>query len=260
MTARLFIALAVSLGLLAATARAQEAAPEAIVAGLSQSRVSITANFDGSEILVYGAVKRETPIPEGKLEVIVTVEGPSAPVVVRRKDRVAGIWINDAAVTIDSAPSFYSVVTTGPIDKILSHTENLRHSITINRVIRAVGIASEAENSPTFIEALERVRGDEGRYRLSEGKVQLTDATLFRADVALPANLTEGGYKVRIFLLRGGKIVASQERLIGVRKEGLERAIFNLAQDRPLIYGLLSLLLAAVSGWAASAAFRFIRT
>lgn len=260
MTARFLLPLVLSLGLLGPAARAQEADPEAIVSGLSQNRVSITANFDGSEILIYGAVKRETPIPQGKLEVIVTVEGPSAPVVVRRKDRVAGIWINDAAVNIDSAPSFYSVVTTGPIEKILSHTENLRRSITIDRVIRAVGIASEAENSPAFIEALERVRADEGRYRLQEGKVQLTDATLFRADVALPANLTEGGYKVRIFLLRNGRVVASQERLIGVRKEGLERAVFNLAQERPLIYGLLSLVLAAVSGWAASAAFRFVRS
>lgn len=233
---------------------------ESIVSGLSQNRVSITANFDGSEILIYGAVKRETPTPVGKLDVIITVEGPSAPVVVRRKDRVVGIWINDAAVNVDSAPSFYSVVTTGPLDQILSNTENLRRSITIDQVIRAVGISAEADDAPAFITALERVRADEGRYRLMEGRVQLTDATLFRADVALPANLTEGGYKVRIFLLRNGRVVADQERLIGVRKEGLERAIFNLAQDRPLIYGLLSLVLAAASGWAASAAFRFVRS
>jgi uncharacterized protein (TIGR02186 family) len=123
MTARVLLPLVLSLGLLGPAVRAQDTDPEAIVSGLSQNRVSITANYDGSEILVYGAVKRETPIPEGKLEVIVTVEGPSAPVVVRRKDRVAGIWINDAAVNIDSAPSFYSVVTTGPIEKILSHTK-----------------------------------------------------------------------------------------------------------------------------------------
>lgn len=249
--------------LLASPALAQDEDPapraEEIVSGLSQSRVSITANFDGSEILVYGAVKRETEIPEGRLEVIVTVEGPSVPLVVRRKDRVAGIWINDAAVTIDSAPSFYSVVTTGPLDEILTNTENLRQKITIDQVIRAIGISAEAENSPDFVEALTRVRTAEGRYRLLEGKVQLTDATLFRADVTLPANLTEGGYKVRIFLLRDGMVVAAQERLIGVRKEGLERAIFNLSQERPLVYGLLSLVLAALCGWAASAAFRFIR-
>ena len=54
-------------------------------------------------------------------------------------------------------------------------------------------------------------------------------------------------------------MVASQERLIGVRKEGLERFIFNLAQEQPLVYGLLSLALAALAGWGASAVFRLIR-
>jgi uncharacterized protein (TIGR02186 family) len=259
MTRRRIIVALLALVLTGPAGRAQEAEPETIVSGLSQNRVSITANFDGSEILVYGAVKRDAPAPEGRLDVIITVEGPASPVTVRRKDRVAGIWINDAAVLVDSAPSFYSVVTTGPLDEILSNTENLRQAITIDRVIRAVGISAEADGHEAFLEALIRVRSDEGRYRLMEGMVQLTDQTLFRADVALPANLTEGGYRVRLFLLRDGHIVAAQDRLIGVRKEGLERAVFNMSQEQPLIYGLLSLLLAAFSGWAASAAFRFIR-
>ena len=232
---------------------------EPLVRRLSQNRVSITADFDGSEILVYGAVKRDSPAPEGDMGVIITIEGPATPLMVRRKDRVWGIWINNAAVAVDSAPSFYAVATTGPLTDVLSATENLRHGITIDRVIRAVGITSEADASEAFIEAMMRVRTAEGRYRLLDGRVELTDQTLFRADVTLPANLTEGGYKVRLFLLRGGKVVAEQARLIDVRKEGLERLIYNLAQDQPLAYGLLSLALAAFAGWAASAVFRLIR-
>jgi uncharacterized protein (TIGR02186 family) len=236
------------------------AAQEQIVAGMSQNRVSITADFDGSEILIYGAVKRDTPPPEGKpLEVIVTVEGPSTSVAVRRKGRVAGIWVNTASVHVDSAPSFYAVATSGPLKHILSDTDNLRYGITIERVIRAIGISGEADKAGEFILALLRVRTNEGRYRILEGKVELTEETLFRTDIVLPANLTEGEYKVRLFLLRDKRVVASQQRVIGVRKEGLERFIFNLAQEQPLIYGLVSLVLAALAGWGASAAFRLIR-
>jgi uncharacterized protein (TIGR02186 family) len=235
-------------------------AEETIVSGLSQNRVSITADFDGSEILIYGAVKRESPPPEGgPLEVIITVEGPATPVQVRRKDRRFGIWLNTAEVRVDSAPSFYAVATTGPLNHILSDVENLRHKITIERAIRAVGITGEADKSGEFVLAMLRVRTNEDRYRMLEGKVELTEGTLFRTDVVLPANLTEGEYKVRLFLLRDGRVVAKQERLIGVRKEGLERFIFTMAHEEPLLYGLLSLLLAAFAGWAASAAFRLIR-
>ncbi|WP_431301009.1 TIGR02186 family protein [Tabrizicola sp. BL-A-41-H6] len=235
-------------------------AEESIVSGLSQNRVSITADFDGSEILIYGAVKREAPVPKGSpLQVIVTVEGPSTPVIVRRKDRVAGIWINNAEVRVDSAPSFYAVATTGPLSDILSDTENLRHRVTIERAIRAVGITGEADQADAFVQAMLRVRSNEDRYRVLEGAVQLTDDTLFRTDVVLPSNLTEGEYTVRLFLLRDGKVVATQERVIRVRKEGLERFIFTMAHDQPLLYGLLSLVLAGIAGWAASAAFRLIR-
>ncbi len=235
-------------------------ADESIVTGLSQNRVSITADFVGSEILVYGAVKRDAPAPEGSpLEVIVTVEGPAAPVTVRRKERVAGIWINNASIRVDSAPSFFAIATTGPLNHILSDTENLRFDITIERVIRAVGITAEADKAGEFLLALLRVRTQEDRYRVLEGKVELTEDTLFRTDVELPANLIEGEYKVRIFLLRDQKVIAHQERLVGVRKVGLERFIFNLAHEQPLIYGLLSLVLAAVAGWVASTAFRLMR-
>lgn len=237
------------------------AAEEAIVAGLSQSRVSITADFDGSEILIYGAVKRDQPIPKNApLHVIITVEGPSAALNVRKKDRRFGIWVNTETVQIGKAPSFYAVATTGYLEKILTSTEDLRHQITIPRAIRAVGISAQAKDSPGFVEALLRIRENEGQYRLDERTVQLTEATLFRTDVALPANLTEGMYRVRIFLTRDGVVVDSFERQINVRKEGLERFLTNLSREQPLIYGVLSLLIAVAAGYGASTAFRLIKS
>jgi uncharacterized protein (TIGR02186 family) len=242
-------------------ALALPATAEEIVAGLSQNRVSITADFDGSEILIYGAVKRDGPPPEGKpLEVIITVEGPATPLVIRRKERVAGIWINTDRVRISSAPSFYAVATTGPLARILSETEDLRHRIRIPSVIGDIGISSQTDEPQSFLDALERIRLAEDRFRLQQGGVEFLEQTLFRTDVALPANLTDGEYAVRIFLTRGGMVIASQERVIGVRKEGIERWIFNLSRDQPLITGLAAVLMAALFGWAASATFRFLRT
>jgi len=236
------------------------AASETIVAGLSQNRVAITAQYDGSEILVYGAVRRDAPLPEGqRLEVIITVEGPATPLVIRRKARTAGIWVNAASVTIDAAPSFYAVATTGPLESILSATEDLRQRITLSNAIRAIGISAEAADSPEFVAALERIRSAEDRYRLSEGSVSLVEQTLFRTDVILPANLTEGDYRVRLFLTRSGKVIDSQERVINVRKAGIEQFLYNTAHDQPLLYGLASLLLAVVAGWAASAGFKLLR-
>lgn len=234
-------------------------AEETIVAGLSQSNVSITTDFVGSEILIYGAVKRESPIPQGPLEVIVTVEGPPAEMTVRRKDWVGGIWINNAEVVIDRAPIFYAIATTGRLEDILSETEDLRHKISIPRAIRAVGTTEEADEADLFVQALIRLREARGSYLDSPGSVRLTEGTLFRTDVALPSNLTEGDYRVRIFLTRGGKVVDMLERGIRVRKAGLEQFFTRMAHEQPLLYGMLALLIAGLAGWGASAAFRFVR-
>ncbi|MHC0054779.1 TIGR02186 family protein [Actibacterium sp. D379-3] len=236
------------------------AQPEEVVAGLSQARVAITADFAGSEILIFGAVKRSAPAPlDPPLEVVVTVAGPLEPVTVRRKSRRFGIWINTDAVAVNAAPSFYAIAATAPLTEALSNTEDLRHKVSIPRMIRSVGIREIVPDAEQFIDALIRIRQDEGRYSTDENGVTLSEETLFRSAVALPANLTEGVYTTRIFLTRGGMVIDSYETAINVTMVGIERLTFNLATTQPLIYGLLSIAIAIAAGWGASALFRYIR-
>ncbi len=234
---------------------------EEVVAGLSQNQVSITANFDGSEILIFGAVKREAPIPVegGPLQVVITVAGPSQPVTVRRKEKRYGIWINTEAVEVDLAPSFYAIATSGPFSEVLTDVEDLRHHVSIPRAIRSVGAPMTVQDAASFSEALIRIRQRADLYQINEGTVEVSEETLFGTSVALPANLTEGDYTTRIFLTRDGRIVDEHETVIYVQKVGLERFLFNLAHERPLIYGILSLAIAIAAGWMASAVFRYLR-
>ncbi|MEM9348852.1 MAG: TIGR02186 family protein [Pseudomonadota bacterium] len=233
---------------------------EGIVADLSQRRVSITTNFTGSEIIIFGAVKRETPISAADpLEVIITVAGPEQAVTVRKKERVAGIWVNTQEQEIDSAPSFYAVMTTAPLDEILSETEDLRYRITKTKVIRAVDGGAERDIEG-FTDALIRIRQGEDIYQLNENAVVLFDSTLFRSQVRLPANLTEGDYETTIYLMRNKEVVSRHVTQIEVNKVGLERFLYNLAHQQPLIYGIMSLVIAIAAGWLASAAFRVLRS
>ncbi len=232
---------------------------EEVVLGLSQDQVAITADFNGSELLIFGAVKRETPIPAEPLNVIVAVAGPSEPLVVRRKDRRLGIWVNTDAVKISSAPSFYAVATSAPIGESISAVEDLRHKVSIPRAIRNVGASAGAKDAHKFTEALIRLREKSGTYQLLEGGVTLDQQTLFRTEIKLPANLTEGAYPTRIFLTREGRVVSLLETVIDVRKVGLERWLFTLSRQQPLIYGLMSLAIAIFAGWGASALFRMLQ-
>lgn len=253
-------ALSLALACVAAFASPTQAGEEEVVLGLSQDRVAITANFDGDEILIFGAVKRETPIPDGDpLQVIVAVSGPESAVNVRRKEKRLGIWVNTDSVLVDSAPSFYAIATSAPFGQVISDTEDLRYRVSIARAIRSVGAAMHIRGAQDFAEAVVRIRENEGLYSLRENTVAVDQQTLFRSAIEMPADLTEGEYTARILLTRGGKVVSSLETGIDVRKVGLERFLYALSREQPFIYGLMSLAIAIAAGWGASAAFRLLR-
>ena len=241
---------------LAAPTPAQDTAPERIVAGLSQSRVAITADFAGSKIMIYGAIAREAPAPDtGPMAVLVTVEGPGQKIVVRRKERHFGIWLNTEKVVVQDVPSFYAAASTQTFGETLNLTDDLRHGITLNHLFSA----EPGGENVAHVAAILRIRKNADHFRQVDYGVMLSEDTLFRADVDLPADLIEGDYLVRIFLTRAGTVVDSFERSIHVRKAGLERFFYRMAQDQPLRYGFLSLIVAVVAGWGASALFARLR-
>ncbi len=242
--------------LMAPTALAEE-----VVGALSQNRVAITANFDGSEIFVFGAVKRVAPVPDDAqpLHVVVTIQGPDERVTVRRKERWFGIWVNRDSIEVDQAPSFYTIATTGPLEEIMSATERLRYGIGFDRVVRLVGAPDTVSDPRAFTAAIVRINKDNGLYNQLDGSIELSDETLFSTNVALPSNLVEGDYKTAMYLLRGGDVVNVSRTVIEVRKAGLERFIYTMAHERPLLYGILSIMVALAAGWGASEAFRLLR-
>ncbi len=232
-------------------------ASESVVSVLSQNRISITANFDGSEIFVFGAIKRDAPVEEGQdIDVIITVAGPQEPVIVRRKKRILGVWVNADTVEVDSAPSFYSVATTRPLKDIVSNVEDLVKDISVNELIRSVGAPQHIHDSPEFTKALIRIRERSGLYSLQPVPITVREDTLFGARFALPANLVEGEYLARIFLVRDKKVISEHSNKIEVRKVGLERWIYSEAHNHAFTYGLLCVLIAVATGWIASAVFR----
>jgi uncharacterized protein (TIGR02186 family) len=250
-----------ALPVLAAPAAPAQAAPaEEVVRGLSKDRVAITADFDGTDILIFGAVKRESPIPDDNpLQVIVSVSGPEHPVLVRRKERRLGVWANKDSVLVDSAPSFYAIATSAPFREVITDTEDLRYRISIERAIRSVGAAMHIRGAQEFANAVVRIRENNDLYSLRENTVAVDEQTLFRTAVEMPADLTEGDYVARIFLTRGGRVVSQYETTIDVRKVGLERFLYSLSREQPFVYGLMSLAIAIAAGWGASAAFRLLR-
>ncbi|MEM9061176.1 MAG: TIGR02186 family protein [Pseudomonadota bacterium] len=249
---RLFVILSALAVLFATSAHAKDR----VVASLSQHNLSLTTGFTGSELFVYGAIRTVGDLPADAIDVIVAITGPSERVNVRKKERQFGIWINGKGVEIDAAPSFYTVATTGPFRDIVSWTEDFRHRIALDLVIRLIDAPDWVEDREEYRSAVARIREEQGLYSVREGTVALIDNALFETRIQLPANLVEGDYKARIFLLKDGEVLDTYEDRVEVRRAGIGRWIYTSAQEWPAIYGIVSILVALAAGWLASAFFR----
>lgn len=231
-------------------------ADDQVVASLSQTTVSLDTQFTGSELFIYGAIKPEAGFENEKFDVIVEVVGPLAPIDVRKKQRDLGIWYNGPAVTIDKAPSFFALATSGEFDEIISHTDDLLFGIGLEHLVELIDAPDWVEDRDEYLAALARIRTAEGLYADLPNTVKIKEKVLLETRIKLPANLTEGDYTARIFVVRDKKVQDVYTQTIEVRRAGLGRFIYTAAQEYPAIYGIVSILVALIAGWLASAFFR----
>ncbi|PJA60672.1 MAG: hypothetical protein CO163_02465 [Rhodobacterales bacterium CG_4_9_14_3_um_filter_71_31] len=259
---RIAALLAAAFALGAAAQPADQPPPvERVIAALDQNRIAITAGFDGTEIFVYGAIARDRlPGPQdADVGVVVLIAGPSAPVVVRRKQRTLGIWVNRDMEVIDAAPSYYAIATSAAFYDTISHTEDLRRRVSLEHALRFVGARSEGETRTAFLDAVVRLRRQSGLYVIAPQGVEVIEGTLFNARFVLPANIVEGLYSAQVLLTRQGAVVDAFEAQIDVAKAGVERWLFDLSRQRALLYGLMAITVALAAGLAASEAFRWLK-
>lgn len=247
-----------TLGALAWLGQTAGARAEELVTDLSEHLIAIRSNFTGTQILVFGAVEAESSeIRALARDIVVVVRGPERAFTVRRKERVAGIWMNYDAQDFDSVPTFYAVVSTRPLEAIASRDMLERHQIGTRHLrLRTETSTVDAASENAFRQAATRLMSRSKLYSEVTGGVSFLGNTLFRARIDIPSNVPVGNYTVEVYLIRDGNVIHAQASPLFVNKSGFERFVYNLAYRQPLLYGVIAVALALLSGWMAAAAFR----
>jgi uncharacterized protein (TIGR02186 family) len=230
---------------------ASQAIAQSLVVDMSESSISITSNFTGKDILLFGTVD----VPS---DIVVIVQGPREKMVVRRKGRVSGIWMNRQSVTFPSVPSYYAVASNRPLDEIASQTVRAQYRIGSTFLDFAVDASIPHltdEEMLEFREAIFRNKRREKLYFDTDNSIQFQER-LFRTSIVFPTSAPEGDYTVTTYLLRDGLVIAEKLAPLQIRKAGFERKVYDLAHQRPALYGIIAVLIALTSGWLAAAAFR----
>jgi uncharacterized protein (TIGR02186 family) len=253
-------ALAAALFVVALLADAAPAAAERLVASLTNHRVMITSNYTGVELVLFGSVERDASSPArgGPYDIVATVVGPREPLRTRRKQRVLGIWVNTASRTFVDPPSYLAVLASRPLDAITSadNQRRLQLGIADTPLPELINNDIGEVTSDPFRAALVRLMREHGLYTEEPNGVTFLTPTLFRAAIRLPAQVPTGSYTVGVKLFADGNLIAHTDSAFEIVKVGFEQFVVDAARDHGLLYGLATALMALLTGWIASVAFR----
>jgi uncharacterized protein (TIGR02186 family) len=235
---------------------------ETLEADVSARNVAVTSNFNGTEIVVFGAVdgSQQPSAESGFYDMIIVVEGVPTRTVVRRKGNVAGLWLNTASVIFDNVPSYYAVASNRPIDEIAPEDFRALHGIGFNHVkfTPAVGqsLPLSNEDLKQYRDAVVRLKRQAKLYVESPFGAAFTGKSLFRASVVLPANVTVGPFLTHVYLFREEKYLTKVSVRHTLGREGLEFYLHAFAYRLPTLYGITTVVIAVGAGLLASTVFR----
>lgn len=245
MMRRLLLLAVLLITLPAGPARAQQ-----LVADLTSHLIAITTGFNGAEVTLFGAT-------EGGGDVVVVVRGPDRETVVRRKSRIAGIWLNTVSMSFANTPAFYRVFSNKPIAQAVPQSLRQSNEIGVDELkLTPVPGRIRHDEIGTFQDALLHNAELSGLYSAEPGHIDFLGDKLFRATLRFPRTVPPGAYRIAVYLLRNGNVVAAQTTPLVISQTGLEAAINQLATDQSVLYGIVAVLAAAMAGWLGSQLFR----
>nr|WP_202386755.1 TIGR02186 family protein [Qipengyuania algicida] len=230
-----------------------------LVPEVSQHEVQVRQGFKGTELLLFGAILD----PAGRVggqdyDIVVVLQGPSEPIRLREKERFGGIWINSDSTDFRSAPSFFAVASTRPIKDIVDEKTAAIYEFGTKYIQLSPSGVIDPVRQRRFAEGLVDLRSREGLYKENIGGVTVSGKVLYQARIDLPSNVVTGTYTAETFAIANGRVIASAQTDVDVKKVGFERFIASTAQHDSLAYGLIAVVLSVGMGWGAGRFYSMI--
>jgi uncharacterized protein (TIGR02186 family) len=230
-----------------------------LVPEISQHEIQVRQGFRGADLLLFGAILT----PEGsragqEYDIVVVLKGPTRSIVLREKQRIAGIWVNAASAEFRSAPTFFAVASSRPIKQIVDDKTAAIYELGLPWLqLSPIGSYNPAEQA-RFSSGLVDLMRSEGLYKEDTHGVSVNEQVLYQARIALPSNVQTGTYTAETFAVSHGRVVASAISRVEVRKQGFERFVELFALNRGFLYGLVAVGISVAMGFIAGRLFALV--
>jgi uncharacterized protein (TIGR02186 family) len=228
-----------------------------LVPDVSQRRIDIIYSFTGAELLLFGAILYPGGrVPDARADIVVVLRGPAAPILVREKRKIAGIWMNADSARFRSMPSFYAVASARPLSRLVNERTAAIYELGVDNLQLSPASLEAAEEQKRFEAGLVDLKRRGGFYVEDPKGVEISESVLYRARISIPARVPVGKYTAETFLIQDGRVLAVAVRDVEIDKSGFERFVAMTAQQHSFLYGICAVLISLLAGWGASVLFR----
>ena len=228
-----------------------------LVPDVSARRIEIRYSFSGAQLLLFGAILYPRGrLPERAPDIAVVLRGPVQPILIREKQKIAGIWMNADSARFRSAPAFYAVASSRPISQLVDERTAAIYEIGLQNLQLSPGSGALPDKARHFEAGLIDLRKRDGVYYESPRGVEISEGMLYRARISIPSQVPVGTYTAETFLIQDGRVLAVATRDIYIGKSGFERWVSLVARRHEFLYGLAAVVMSLFLGWAAAMVFR----
>ena len=226
-----------------------------VISDIDKSDIELSTRFDGTSLLVFGALSPENDSTSLLVEVI----GPSTSVNITKKVQIWGIWVNKKIALFQDIPSFYQISISNPEHPILKEIEFQRLKSLFYDFLETTFISEASNSTEQYYDELTRLKKKLGKLSTFEEKINILDRKLFSYKVNLPKKIHPGMYKIKMTLIdQQGIEINRSEQSVKVSKVGLQEFLSSNSKNNPVFYGFFSVIIALFLGFSAAQLFRWL--
>lgn len=214
-----------------------------ILADISNHRVEIHSSFTGTQLLVFGARNDAG-------DIVILIRGPQKQFVLRKKERVAGIWINREQHTLPDVAQYYRIASNKPLDEVRQYR--------LTDPLQIIAPAAMQQDAKTPSDMLRYLLTQEQLHSSQMGDIEFMGNTLFKARFDFPDRMPRGIYTAEVFLFNDGVLTGMQTIPVEVYKVGFDAFVYDSAQRSGLLYGIIAVAIALIIGSGTSWLFKRI--
>ena len=226
-----------------------------VISDVDKSDIELSTRFDGTSILVFGAISSEN----NRTSLLVEVVGPPTTIDIRKKVQIWGIWISKKIAQFQNIPSFYQISISNPEHPILKEIEYQRLKSNFYDSLEIISRSEKGNGPEKYFGELTRLKKKIGNLVTFKEKINIIENKLFSHKVNLPKKIHPGIYKIKMTLIdQQGEELSKSEHSVKVSKVGVQEFLSSNSKNNPVFYGLFSVIIALFLGFSAAQLFRWL--